>query len=252
MSIYITGDMHGNFKRLSKKNRMRLPFAIGTDDYLIVCGDFGLLWCYDKEYEYNIKCLSQLPFTLLWVQGNHDNYNMMKDFELEEWNGGQARHIVRDKIILLERGQVFSIQGNTIFTFGGAQSHDIDGGILDREDAEFSLKKHKLKKDGKQFRILNESWWKEELPSELELELGLANLANHDYKVDYIITHCGPTKHHSKVAPDRVEDNILINYFDKLDEDVDFKKWYFGHYHKDIETDSKHRVIYKDIIKLGD
>ena len=251
MALYVTGDMHGNFKRLSKKNRMKLPFEIVAGDYLIISGDFGLLWTYDKEYEYNLKMLSQLPFTILWIQGNHENYNMIKDFELEEWNGGQARHIIRDKIILLERGQVFNIQGNTIFTFGGAESHDIDGGILDRNDPQFKLKKHELKKLEKSFRIINESWWKEELPSEDELNIGLANLAKHDYKVDYIITHCGPTEHHIKADPTREESNLLINYFNNLDKEVEFKKWYFGHYHIDMETDSKHRVLYKDIIKLG-
>lgn len=50
---------------------------------------------------------------------------MIKEYQLEEWNGGKVRHIVRDKIILLERGQVFNIDDKTFFTFGGASSHDI-------------------------------------------------------------------------------------------------------------------------------
>lgn len=46
-----------------------------------------------KEYEYNIKWLSSLPFKILWVQGNYEYYHMMKDFPLEEWNWGMTRHV---------------------------------------------------------------------------------------------------------------------------------------------------------------
>lgn len=58
------------------------------------------------ELEYSLQWLSRLPFNILWVQGNHENYNMIAEFPIEEWNGGKVRHIVRDKIILLERGQI--------------------------------------------------------------------------------------------------------------------------------------------------
>ncbi len=50
---------------------------------------------------------------------------MIAEYPLEEWHGGLVRHIVRDKVILLERGQIFNIEGHTFFTFGGAASHDI-------------------------------------------------------------------------------------------------------------------------------
>ena len=32
------------------------------------------------------------------------------------------------------RGQVYELEGKKIFTFGGASSHDIDGGILELDD----------------------------------------------------------------------------------------------------------------------
>ena len=55
---------------------------------------------------------------------------MIAEYPVEEWHGGKVRHIVRDKIILLERGQIFDIEGHSYFTFGGARSHDISDGIL--------------------------------------------------------------------------------------------------------------------------
>lgn len=104
---------------------MKSAFLPEKGDYVIVCGDLGLLWAKDREFEYHLKWLSGLPFTLLWVQGNHENYNMIAEYPTEQWNGGMARHIVRDKVILLERGQIFYMEGKSFFTFGGASSHDI-------------------------------------------------------------------------------------------------------------------------------
>ena len=45
---------------------------------------------------------------------------MIAEFPIEEWHGGKVRHIVRDKVILLERGQVFDINGKTIFYVWGS------------------------------------------------------------------------------------------------------------------------------------
>lgn len=75
------------FRRFAKRERMRLPHFIQLEDYVIVCGDFGLLWAKDKTFEYNLKWLSELPFTILWVQGNHDSYSMIAEYPLEVWSG---------------------------------------------------------------------------------------------------------------------------------------------------------------------
>lgn len=108
--IYITGDTHADFSRFTKRQRCRLPFKLTEKDIVIVCGDFGLLWeRNDKTLKYNLDWMSRLPFKILWVSGNHENYDMLEDYQLEEWHGGKVRHILRDQIIYLERGQVFKM-----------------------------------------------------------------------------------------------------------------------------------------------
>ena len=52
MSIYITGDIHGYPKRLSNKSLKLFRLEISERDKVIICGDFGLPWCNDKEDEY--------------------------------------------------------------------------------------------------------------------------------------------------------------------------------------------------------
>lgn len=258
--IYITGDCHGSFRRFTRKQRDRLPFKLTADDYIIVTGDFGLLWAKDAELEYNLEWLSGLPFKILWVQGNHENYDMIAEYPLEQWNGGSVRHIVRDKIILLERGQVFSIDGNTFFTFGGASSHDVSGGILDKDDIDYDEQRRKAIKSGMPYRVKHYSWWEQELPTEAEMQVGRDSLEKVGYSVDYVISHClstsmqyklglvyGGNSHRFLYKPD-----ILTGYFDEIESKLQYKQWMCGHYHMDMSLDNRHKIFYKSILSLED
>lgn len=254
--IFVTGDTHRDFTRFNKKELFRRRWNPTKDDYVIVCGDFGLLWAKDKELYYYLECMERWPFTILWVQGNHENYDMIEEYPIEEWNGGKVRHILRDKVILLERGQVFNIEGKRFFTFGGAACHDVQGGILDRNDLDFEYDYRKALRRNLPFRILGESWWKQELPTEEEMEEGLKNLEKVNYKVDYIITHCASDRTQEAVLKsyrfwglygNTYETNVLTHYLDTLETKVDFKKWYFGHYHDNRKIDEKHTLLYERI-----
>lgn len=257
--IYLTGDTHGDFRRFTKKQRMKLPFKFLENDYVIVCGDLGLLWENNKELAYNLDWLSRLPFTILWVQGNHENYNMIAEHPLEEWKGGNVRHIIRDKIILLERGQVFTIEGKTFFTFGGASSHDIQGGILDKNSPTYKKDHKNVLQSKKPFRILNVSWWQEELPTEEELEEGRKNLEKAGYQVDYVISHCASNRvqemlerHYTGInfSLGWYQQDILTNYFEELEDKLQYRHWFCGHYHEDFFIDDKHTILYENIIPI--
>ena len=114
--IYLTGDTHGEFTRFSNHRMEAKELHLTENDYVIVCGDLGLCWANDRTFLYNCEFFQGKPYTVLWVQGNHENYDMIAEFAVEEWHGGKVIHIVRDKVILLERGQVFNIEGKKFFT----------------------------------------------------------------------------------------------------------------------------------------
>lgn len=42
--VYLTGDTHNEFTRLSNKYFKKYDLEIGENDYIIVCGDLGLCW----------------------------------------------------------------------------------------------------------------------------------------------------------------------------------------------------------------
>lgn len=254
--IYITGDCHGDFTRFSNKHYGK---GFRKNDIVIVCGDFGLLWQKDRTYEYWKKFFSNINYIVLWISGNHENYNWLYEFPVEVWNGGKVRKIIGDKCIYLERGQVFTMEGKKFFTFGGASSHDIQGGILERDDPSYDVLRHEAVKKGLPYRVLNESWWKQELPTKEEMQEGLNNLAKERNKVDYIITHCASNCIQNKIqlyyselafTTGTYKTDILTDYFEKIESLVDFKQWFFGHYHNELIVDDKHILSYTHIIKL--
>jgi len=258
--IFLTGDCHGRFERFSKSQLIKLPHFIQPEDYVIVCGDFGLLWAKDRVFKYNMKQLSRLPFTILWVSGNHENYNMIAEYPLELWNGGKVRHIIRDKVILLERGQAFNIEGKSFFAFGGASSHDIQGGILDKDSPTYDEDRMRAVRSGLPYRVRNESWWEQELPTEEELQVGRKTLSRLGYSVDYVITHCMSGNMQDKLL-DRYkygrygssfQKDVLTDYFDELEEKLRYKWWFCGHYHEELRLDDRHVILYENIVRLND
>ena len=239
--IFLTGDLHGNIdiQKLNSK-LFALGLELTKDDYLIILGDCGLVWDLDEnnaEEQYWIKWLNNKPWTTLFVDGNHENFNRLKDYPVEEWNGGKI-HKIASSIYHLMRGQVFNLYGKKFFTFGGAIS--IDRG----------------------FRKENISWWRDELPTVEEYNYAIQK-AQEIKEVDYILTHTCP--YHLFNCDDfrfaQYEINIPATYGDNYInihyaiEDIckilDYKKIFFGHYHINQDfVDYKAQCIYNNIYEL--
>lgn len=166
--IFVTGDTHANIDigKLSVKNFPKQK-ELSKDDYLIVCGDFGLVWDGSAREMWWQDWLTEKNFTTLWIDGNHENFDILREFPQTEKFGGVVREIAPD-IFHLERGQVLTIDGKKIFVMGGARSHD------------------------KEYRIEHISWWEQEMPSREEMERAIESLDKHQWKVDYVLTHCAP------------------------------------------------------------
>lgn len=250
--IYITGDCHGNFERFNasifpEQNEMT------KDDYVIICGDFGGVWNKDEESKIETMMLDWLDcksFTTLFVDGNHENFDHLYTYPVEEWHGGKV-HKIRPSVIHLMRGQVFELERKKIFTFGGACSHDIDCGILELDDPDFKLKKKELDKWGKPYRINHLSWWKEELPSKEEMEEGRKNLLKHDNTVDFIVSHCCASSTATLISYGAYKPDIATTYLEEIRETVKFKKWFFGHYHDNQNVNAEEILLWEQIIRIA-
>ena len=245
--IYVTGDCHGNYRRFATEIFPEQK-EMSKDDYVIICGDFGY-WDESKEQKYWMKWLDSKPFTTLWIDGNHENFDLLKKQKAVKWHGGNVQFI-QPSVIHLMRGQIYELEGLKIFTFGGAKSHDISGGILETSDPRFRAKRKKRDKNQELYRINHVSWWKEELPEEEELAEGLRNLIQNNWSVDYIISHCCSTSTQEKIADRTYQPDILTRYFEKIKEMCRYRKWFFGHYHDNMNVNSKEVLLYDQIIRI--
>lgn len=250
--IYITGDCHRNFERFNKSIFPEQE-EMTKDDYVIICGDFGGVWDKDAEGTEETMLLDWLdckPFTTLFVDGNHENFDRLYNYPVEKWHGGKV-HKVRDSVIHLMRGQVFEIDGKKFFTFGGAQSHDISGGILELDDPDFSEKKKELDQGWKPYRIHHLNWWKQELPTEEEMEEGRRNLVTNDNTIDFIVSHCCSSGTQIQIDREMFQADVLTNYFDEIRQEIEYKKWFFGHYHDNKNVNAKEILLYEQIIRIS-
>lgn len=245
--IFITGDTHANFERF---NRVIFPEqkSLTKDDYVIICGDFGGLWYQEetKEEKHWLDWLDQKNFTTLYIDGNHENYDRYKDIPIEEWHGGKIQRI-RESVIHLMRGQIYEICGKSFFTFGGAKCHDIPDGIFEADDPRL---KHKKRMSHLWYRVNHISWWKEELPSEEEMEEGIQNLEKANWKTDFILTHCAPSSIQHELNLETYETDYLTDYLEEIHRKCSYNYWFCGHYHMNLNVNSRDKIIYEQIIRI--
>ena len=256
MSVWITGDIHGNPVRLSTDSFYeQKEFNKNKDENIvIICGDFGLVWNRDNENKnekYWLDWLESKPFTTVFVDGNHENHIRLATYPIKEWHDGKV-HEIRPNVLHLMRGEIFIIEDKKFFTFGGASSHDIQDGILDYNDENWREKAKELDKQGKyMYRIKDLSWWEEELPTDEEMQHGLDVLKKNNDTVDYIITHSPSTSElYLMGGKGLYEPDILTNYLEEVKATTDYEKHLFGHMHINKAINDKDICLYEQIIRI--
>ena len=100
-------------------------------------------------------------------------------------------------------------------------------------------------------------WWPCELPSESEYDNARANLERNDWRVDYVISHTCATDMLSRTLwPDtgwnHPETDRLTGFFNELEEKLSYKRWYYGHFHRDRNLDDRHTVLFEQVVRIGD
>lgn len=228
MSFIIAGDTHGTFD-IGKV----VKFFEGRDDeytkadYLIICGDVGVCGFSASEEAQARGILRNLPVTTLFVDGNHENFDLLNSYGTDDWNGGKV-HFIESDIIHLMRGQVFNIDGIKFFTFGGAHSLD------------------------KMNRVEGISWFPEEIPTQEEYEEGWKNLGKAGFCVDYILTHTGPREVVAAMGYEELPDDeiALRQFLQRVADNTDFKAWYFGHLHMDTEVEDTFFCLFDEIMEI--
>ena len=230
-NVFVTGDTHGEcspkFSPTFMFNNTKAKYTdLTKNDYMIITGDAGPCWNNSDNDKFFQDWLSKKPWTTLFCDGNHEGFHILNNYPVTEWHGGKV-HMITPSIIHLMRGQIYEINNETYFVMGGATSID----------------RHR--------RIPGVSWWPEELPSMEEYKEAENNLKKHNYKVDYVISHCCSSRTQYKIDRSFSRDS-LTDWFNDLEAQLEYKHWYFGHYHFDETLDDKHTCLYDTVIRIGD
>lgn len=218
--IYVTGDTHGDITRFKDPKIKKLR----KDDTLIICGDFGFIWDGSEREKSTLKKLSECGFTIAFLDGCHENFDLLESYPESKWNGGMAR-VIEQNIIHLMRGQVYTIENKRIFTFGGGHSQDIE------------------------FRRYG-NWWEREHPTNDEIMEGIDNLERFHNEVDYIITHEPPASVKDCLGVDvfqRIEVHAL---FEEIIKSCRYQKWFFGKCHIDKHIPMKFYAVFNNVTPL--
>jgi DNA repair exonuclease SbcCD nuclease subunit len=218
--IFITGDTHGDvdYKKLLVLKEKNLSY----DDYLIICGDVAICWSY-SDFKSFLTLYNDIGCTILFIDGNHENFDMLEEMPLVEYKGA-LMHQIDTHIFHILRVEIMTLEGKTFLCIGGACSID------------------------KIYRTPHLSWWPQEEINNHDIDNAVANLEKIDNKVDYVITHCCDTSTVIKAFGFRRD--ICTDQLMFIDKIVTYNHWFFGHYHFDRKISETKTCLYQDIVVL--
>lgn len=219
--ICVTGDMHGDLSRFKDKKIKKLK----KGDFLIVCGDFGFVWDGSKREKRILKKIGKKRFYTLFVEGCHENYDLLDEYPEEEFCGGKVS-VISGRLMRLRRGNMFDLQGNKFFAFGGGQTKEID------------------------IRRESNTWFEQELPSAAELRNSINVLKENGNEADYIITHEPPATMKEFLGFEVRQISHMHTFFDAIKNEVKFTKWFFGKAHKNKVIPPKYHCLFDEVVQI--
>lgn len=210
--ILITGDIHRDFSRIYKLEK-------DTDNMLIVLGDVGINYYLNEEDKNYKEYLKKLKLKLFCVRGNHEERpeNISTYKEVEMFGGKVFIEEEYPNLIFAKDGEIYNIDGKKILVIGGAYSVD------------------------KQYRLLHGyKWFKDEQLTKEEMDTILDKVKGKHF--DIVLTHTCPYKYEPREVfmqglDQSKVDKSMEHFLDKVEENINYDKWYCGHYHTEKQVD---------------
>lgn len=221
--VYITGDIHGKAKRISQFCR---KFDLNKEDVVIILGDVGINYFGPDSWQDRKEKmeLAKLPCTIFCIQGNHEQRptHFPELYHLKEWNGGSVWYETEfPNILFAKDGDIYNINDKKYLVIGGAYSVD---------------KNYRLSIGGK--------WWKDEQPSQ-EIKKYVEEQVKINPSVDVVLTHTCPAKYipvecFLSFVDQSTVDNSTEEWLDSIENQLDYKAWFCGHWHTTKHIDKMH------------
>lgn len=211
--IYITGDIHGDFRDL-------IAFCeaneVSKDDVIIILGDVGANFYLHGRDKQTKKKAAKIAATILCIHGNHEArpQSLPELYHEIEWRGGAV--FVEDawpNLLFAKDGEVYDLGGFKAIAIGGAYSIDW------------------------KWRVENDiPWFSDEQPDQVVKEHVEDVLSKLDWKVDIVLSHTCPAKYtpieayFSGIDQSQV-DKSTEEWLDTIEDRLTYQRWYCGHWH---------------------
>lgn len=221
--IYYTGDIHGEVKRVVD---FCSKFELTTEDTLVLLGDVGINYYGDNRDNAAKKMLSSVAPTILCVHGNHEmRPEHLVAYRTQNWNSGTVWYEEQyPNILFAKDGEIFCIEGLSHLVIGGAYSVD------------------------KYYRMARGyNWWPDEQPSESIKSFVEQQI--HNKQIDIVLSHTCPQKYVPVecflpgIEQSTVDKSTEI-WLDKIENAVDYRAWFCGHWHIDKHIDRIHFLFH--------
>lgn len=229
--IYITGDTHGNFERIVRFCREK---KTSLKDIMIVLGDAGVNYYKDRRDVLLKEKLAKLPVTLFMIHGNHEERPQnIETYKTKEYNSGVVYYEPKyPNLLFAKDGEIYDFNGLQTVVIGGAYSVD------------------------KMLRLIRGlHWFPDEQPNDKIKEYVERKLTERNWSVDVVLSHTAPLKYEpAEFLSDNIDqlkvDRSTETWLDKIEDRLDYKRWYFGHYHNYKRKD-KTIMLFEEINDFG-
>ena len=208
MLIYVTGDIHGDPRRVEE---LCCKYSLAEDDIVVILGDVGANYYLGHRDVLMKQYLNELPPTIFCVHGNHEaRPENVSGYEEKEWNSGIV-YCQKEfpKLLFAKDGEIFDLDGLRCIVIGGAYSVD------------------------KFYRLARGwAWWQDEQPSAKTRSYVEQQLKNN--QIDVILSHTCPEKYMPiecflpGIDQSQV-DRSTEEWLDHIEDSTNYKAWYCGH-----------------------
>lgn len=208
--VYITGDIHGSADSIYE---LFMRFHPTPEDIIVLLGDVGLNYTGQMRDRLLKHEFCDMRSTFFCIHGNHENRPQnICSYQEKTWHNGRVLFEEDFPNILFPiDGDIFDLEGRQCIVIGGAYSVD-----------KFYRLSHGYK------------WWPDEQPLPAIKEYVEQQVRVHS--VDVVFSHTCPYKYipiecFLPGIDQSTVDNSTEHWLDTIEEMIDYKAWYCGHWH---------------------
>ncbi len=200
---------------------------------MIILGDAGFNYYGDFRDKHSKYRVSRLPITVFCIHGNHEmRPTDVPGYLTKRFCGGTVWYEEKyPNILFAKDGEIYQFGPFRCIVIGGAYSVD------------------------KSYRLEHGwNWFPNEQPDDKIKEYVEKQLSHADNKVDIVMSHTCPNKYEPVevflgcIDQSQV-DKTTEEWLDRIEERIEYKRWYCGHYHTDKSID-RIRFMFQDIDEL--